>query len=203
MAHGQKEPVSEQGSGGRGSWYLFIASGSHHPRPTSGTSGAGAEGSRRPKEGRISQQAQLWPRCPGKWMLLFIVWAVCGPSLQDPCKITTTKTLLSLLSPWTTYFLSFSLKSGDAWYVHALRKQDYSAHPTILGSLHSEMWPQARPHCRNLLLRVLAELLHKTFKSRLAGFTLEHLPGCLLTVGLGALSSRRTHVTQPAIRLKL
>lgn len=29
----------------------------------------------------------------------------------------------------------------------------------------------------------LAERLHKTFKSHLAGFTLEHLSGCLLAVG--------------------
>lgn len=75
-------------------------------------------------------------------MLLFSMWAVCGHSLQDPCKITT-KTLLRLLSPRTTYFLSFSLKSGDAWYTHALRKQGYPAHPTTPGRLHSKMGPQA------------------------------------------------------------
>ena len=139
MAPGPEETGPGQGWEGRSSWYLPVPSGSHYQTHV-----------REKWLWSLPQQAGFWPCCPGRWMRLFIAWAVCGHSLQDPCKITTTKTLLRLLSPRTTYFLSFSLKSGDVWSTHALRKQDYSAHPTIPGRRHSEMWPQMRLCCRNL-----------------------------------------------------
>lgn len=82
------------------------------------------------------------------------MWAACGLSLQDPCKITTTKTPLRILSPSTTDFLSFSLKSGDSEYTHALRKQR-SAHLTIPGRLRSD-GDHSQPRPRKLLLRSLA-----------------------------------------------
>lgn len=54
------------------------------PGSLSGQSSHEAVGSRRPRKGRISQQLQLDLPCPAKSMLLFILWAVCEHSLQDP-----------------------------------------------------------------------------------------------------------------------
>ena len=42
---------------------------------------------------------------------------------------------------------------------------------------------------------LLAGLLHETFKSHLAGFTLEHLSGCLLSVGLPTPCVQNGHIS--------
>lgn len=138
MAPGQKETVSEWRSKGRSSGYPLAPPSSHHPKsPAWGNSQSQAAGSRRLQEGRVPRQALSG--------LTALANECCYSSrgqcvgIRDPCKITTTKTLLRLLSPRTTYFLSFSLKPGDAWYIHALRKQDYAAHPTVLGRRRSEV----------------------------------------------------------------
>lgn len=100
------------------------------PGMLSGKSGHGAVGSRRPRKGRIAQQLHLGLTALRNECCYSSRGQHVDIHFKIPCKITT-KTSLRLLSPWTTYFLSLSLKSRDASCIHALRKQENPAHPTV------------------------------------------------------------------------
>lgn len=133
MAQGQKETILEKDQRETlllSATPLWLTS----PGTLSGQSSHGAVGSRRPRKGRISPAAPLGSPCPENKCC----YSSCGQRVdihfKIPCKITT-KTPLRLLSPWTTYFLSPSLKSRDASHIPALRKRENPARPTVLGKL--------------------------------------------------------------------
>lgn len=104
------------------------------PGTLSAKSGRGAVGSRRPRKGSLSQQLHLGPAALRDECCYSSREQHVDAHFKMPCKITT-KTSLKRLSPWTTYFLSFSLKSRDVWCIHALRKQENPTHPPVLGKL--------------------------------------------------------------------
>lgn len=104
------------------------------PGTLSGKSGRGAVGSPRPRKGSLSQQLHLGPVAFRDECCLSSREQRVDTHFKMPCKITT-KTSLKRLSPRTTYFLSFSLKSRDTSCIHALRKQENPAHPPVLGKL--------------------------------------------------------------------
>lgn len=183
MAPGPEETVSEQGWEGRSSWYLPVTSSSHHPGP------------RRGKAAVELKAAGGWggQTVPAGWALASLpgemnaaihrvgsLWAFTSRSLQNNNNKNPIEAPFSSDHVFPEFFLEIR-----GCVVHTrpqeagLFSPPYNSWEAAFRNVTTDQAALQEPSPTEFL----AELLHKTFKSHLAGFTLDHISGCLLSMG--------------------